>query len=223
MIAETNDYVGEALIGLQVCQELGLPAMVTFASVQASTTYDGYDYVDACRTLADHGATVVGLNCSRGPETMLPLLEAIRSSVDVGVAAQPVPYRTSEAAPAFEALTTGDGLHAFPIQLEPFQCTRFEMADFARRAHDVGVDYIGICCGAGPHHVRAMAEALGRQTPAGGLARDRASSCPGDPARRTPARGHGRLGRESRRVSRPHAAVAVDSRGLRPLPRRRRT
>src|SRR5262245_19963166 len=34
VIAETNDYVGEALIGLEVCQELGLPAMVTFASVR---------------------------------------------------------------------------------------------------------------------------------------------------------------------------------------------
>jgi betaine-homocysteine S-methyltransferase len=166
VIAETNDYVGEALIGLEVCQELGLPAMVTFASVQEATTYDGYDYVEACRLLADRGATVVGLNCSRGPETMLPLLDRIRAAVDVAVAAQPVPYRTSPAAPAFEALTTADGLHAFPIALEPFQCTRFEMADFALRARDVGVDYIGICCGAGPHHVRAMAEALGRTTQA---------------------------------------------------------
>jgi len=166
VIAETNDYVGEALIGLEVCQALGLPAMVTFASVQDSTTYDGYDYVEACRILADHGATIVGLNCSRGPETMLPLLERIRSSVEVAVAAQPVPYRTSHAAPAFEELTSDDGRHAFPIALEPFQCTRFEMADFALRARDIGVDYIGICCGAGPHHVRAMAEALGRETPA---------------------------------------------------------
>jgi betaine-homocysteine S-methyltransferase len=40
------------------------------------------------------------------------------------------------------------------------------MADFARRARDLGVDYIGVCCGGGPHHVRAMAEALGRETPA---------------------------------------------------------
>jgi betaine-homocysteine S-methyltransferase len=165
VIAETNDYVGEALIGLEVCQELGLPAMVTFASVQATTTYDGYDYVEACRILAAHGATIVGLNCSRGPETMLPLLETIRSAVDVAVAAQPVPYRTSDATPAFEELAFDDGRHAFPIELEPFQHTRFEMADFARRASDIGVNYIGICCGAGPHHVRAMAEALGRQTP----------------------------------------------------------
>jgi betaine-homocysteine S-methyltransferase len=165
VIAETNDYAGEALIGLEVCQELGLPAMVTFASVQAETTYDGYDYVEACRMLADRGAAVVGLNCSRGPETMLPLLEAIRAAVDIPVAAQPVPYRTTPATPAFEALES-EGRHLFPIQLEPFQCTRFEMADFARRARDIGVNYIGICCGGAPHHVRAMAEALGRETPA---------------------------------------------------------
>jgi len=166
VIAETNDYVGEALIGLEVCQALGLPAMVTFASVQPQTTYDGHDYVEACRILADAGAAVVGLNCSRGPETMLPLLEQIRAAVDVPVAAQPVPYRTTRATPAFEALESEDGRHLFPIQLEPYQCTRFEMADFARRAREVGVDYIGICCGGGPHHVRAMAEALGRRTPA---------------------------------------------------------
>jgi len=143
-----------------VCKQLHLPVMITFASVQPERTYDGYDYVEACRILAHEGATIVGLNCSRGPQTMLPLLQEIRSAVDVAVAAQPVPYRTSAATPAFESL------RGFPIQLEPFQCTRFEMADFARRAREIGVNYIGICCGGGPHHVRAMAEALGRDTPA---------------------------------------------------------
>ena len=34
------------------------------------------------------------------------------------------------------------------------------------QARDMGINYIGICCGAGPHHVRAMAEALGRTVPA---------------------------------------------------------
>jgi betaine-homocysteine S-methyltransferase len=166
VIAETYDHLGEALIGVDVCKQLGLPVMVTFASVQPRQTYDGYDYVEACRILAHEGATIVGLNCSRGPETMLPLLEEIRAAVDVGVAAQPVPYRTSPATPAFESLQAEDGRHLVPIQLEHFQCTRFEMADFARHARDIGVDYIGICCGGAPHHVRAMAEALGRETPA---------------------------------------------------------
>jgi betaine-homocysteine S-methyltransferase len=166
VVAETFDHVGEALIAVEVCKELGLPAMVTFASVQPTVTYDGYDYVDACRILAENGARIVGLNCSRGPATMLPLLERIRAAVDVAVAAQPVPYRTSSGRPAFESLESADGRRLFPIELEPFQCTRFEMADFARQARDIGVDYVGICCGGGPHHVRAMAEVLGRETPA---------------------------------------------------------
>ena len=50
--------------------------------------------------------------------------------------------------------------------LEPFLCTRFEMAAFARRAHTLGVNYIGVCCGGAPHYVRAMAEALDRTVPA---------------------------------------------------------
>jgi betaine-homocysteine S-methyltransferase len=166
VVAETFDHVGEALIAVDVCTQFGLPAMVTFASVQPETTYDGFDYVEACRILAANGARIVGLNCSRGPATMLPLLERIRATVDVPVAAQPVPYRTSPASPAFESLCCEDGRRAFPIELESFQCTRFEMAEFALRAREAGVDYIGICCGGGPHHVRAMAEALGRETPA---------------------------------------------------------
>jgi len=166
VIAETNDYLGEALIGLEVSQELGLPAMVTLASSRPSTTFDGYDYVEACKILAGHGATVVGLNCDRGPATMLPLIARVRDQVDCAVAAQPVPYRTSEASPTMESLRTEGRGRAFPLALEPFSCTRFEMADFAQAARDLGVNYVGICCGAGPHHVRAMAEALGRTVPA---------------------------------------------------------
>jgi betaine-homocysteine S-methyltransferase len=166
VIHETNDYLAEALIGLEVSLELGLPAMVTFASVQPDQTYDGVGYVEACRRVADAGATIVGLNCSRGPETMRPLLEQIRAAVDCAVAAQPVPFHTTHEVPAFESLTTRDGARAFPIALEPYACSRFEMADFARWAAEAGVDYVGICCGGGPHHVRAMAEALGRETPA---------------------------------------------------------
>ena len=40
------------------------------------------------------------------------------------------------------------------------------MAGFAAAARAAGVDYIGVCCGGAPHHVRAMAEALGREVPA---------------------------------------------------------
>ncbi len=58
------------------------------------------------------------------------------------------------------------GQRAFPTALDPFTHTRFEMADFALAARDLGVNFIGICCGGAPHHVRSMAEALGREVPA---------------------------------------------------------
>jgi hypothetical protein len=35
------------------------------------------------------------------------------------------------------------------------------MADYAVRAREMGINYIGSCCGAVAHHVRAMAEAPG--------------------------------------------------------------
>ncbi|MGH3121743.1 MAG: homocysteine S-methyltransferase family protein [Streptosporangiaceae bacterium] len=166
VISETNDYLGEALIALEVAQELGLPAMVTLASTQPDSTRDGYDYVEACRILAGHGATIVGLNCDRGPATMLPLLTRIRGAVDCAVAAQPVPYRTTPAMPTMESLCTDDTAHAFPLALEPFSLTRFDMAAFAGAARDLGINYIGVCCGGAPHQVRAMAGALGREVPA---------------------------------------------------------
>ena len=166
VISETNDYLGEALIALEVTGSFGLPAMVTLATTQPETTRDGYGYAEACRILAAAGAAVVGLNCDRGPQTMLPLIEQVRSAVDCPVAAQPVPLQTTPQFPVMEALRLPGGAQAFPVALEPFTCTRFEMADFARRARDLGVGYIGVCCGGAPQHVRAMAEAIGREPPA---------------------------------------------------------
>ena len=165
IIAETLGDAGEARIALSAIKQAGLPAMVTFASVH-ETTRDGYTFEEACRMLADAGADIVGLNCSRGPNTMLPLIEKIRRDVSCAVAAQPVAYRTTVAQPTYQVLREPGEAPAFPLSLDPFIHTRFEMADFAVRARDAGVNYIGICCGAAPHHVRSMAEALGRTVPA---------------------------------------------------------
>ncbi len=166
VISETNDYLGEALIALDVIKQLKLPAMVTLASVQRDQTRDGYDYVEACKILADHGADIVGMNCDRGAETMFPIVKKVRQEVSCYVAAQPVPYKTDALHLTFESLHLQEGGQAFPLALEPFLYNRFEMASFARQAAAFGVNYIGICCGGAPHYVRAMAEALGRTAPA---------------------------------------------------------
>jgi len=163
VLGETFDYLGEALIALQVIKKFNLPAMITLFPVHEKTK-EGYPYEEACKILEAEGAQIVGLNCARGPDTMLPVIEKIRKNVHCYVAAQPVPYRTTKEQPTFQSLKERGHGRAFPLGLDPFIHTRFEMADFAQNAQKLGVNYIGICCGAGPHHVRAMAEALGRKT-----------------------------------------------------------
>lgn len=51
-------------------------------SVNNSTT-DGVPYPEACRRLEEAGACVVGLNCTYGPTTMLPLMREIRQACKV--------------------------------------------------------------------------------------------------------------------------------------------
>jgi betaine-homocysteine S-methyltransferase len=170
VIGETFSWLGEAIAATEVIKAAGLPAVITLAVHRHPETREGDSPADACRRLKDAGADVVGLNCSRGPATMLPLLGDIRRAVDGHVAALPVPYRTDEQEPSFQSLSD-DGAAAlpggrpFPTALDPFTCNRYEIAEFARAADELGVRYLGVCCGAAPHHIRSMAEALGRTPP----------------------------------------------------------
>jgi len=171
IIGETFSWGEEALIALDVIKQAGKPAVITLAAHQQPETREGWSPAEACRRLEERGADVVGLNCSRGPQTMLPLLKEIRAAVTGHVAALPVPYRTDEQEPSFQSLRdpatpAAPGGRPFPTALDPFTCTRYEIADFAREAWELGIRYLGVCCGAGPHHIRGMAEALGRTPPA---------------------------------------------------------
>ena len=168
VIAETFSWMGEALLALDTIRAAGLPAVVTFAVHRDGTMRDEVSPEDACRQAEQAGATVVGLNCIRGPQTMLPLLERVRAAVSCEVAALPVPYRTTEAEPTMQALRDPgrNGEQAFPTALDPYTCTRQELGEFAASALALGVRYLGVCCGAGPHHIRAVAEAVGKTPPA---------------------------------------------------------
>ncbi|MFQ5993889.1 MAG: homocysteine S-methyltransferase family protein [Acidiferrobacterales bacterium] len=171
IIAETIAYHGEARLALDAIKSTGLPAVITLAVHREGKLRDDMSVEDGCQRLEQAGADVVGLNCARGPDTMLPILERVRASVSCHVAALPVPYRTTAEQPTFQSLqdpvcaSVLEG-RPFPTALDPFQCSRYEMAAFARKAYDMNIRYLGVCCGAGPHHIRAVAEALGRQPPA---------------------------------------------------------
>jgi betaine-homocysteine S-methyltransferase len=171
VVAETLSWLGEALVATEVINATGLPAVVTLTAHQDPDMREGVSPAEACKRLEAAGADVVGLNCSRGPETMLPLLEEVRRAVSVHVAALPVPYRTTQEQPSFQSLedprwTEFPAGRPFPTALEPFTCNRYEIAEFARAAYELGARYLGVCCGAAPHHIRSMAEALGRTPPA---------------------------------------------------------
>ena len=174
IIAETIPWVGEAEIALDVMKHAKLPTVVTLAVHREGLLRDGFTPVEAAKRLADQGADVVGLNCARGPRTMLPLVKEIRAAVKTHVAALPVPYRTTPEEPTFQSLTERDAQctrcipdgRPFPVALDPFQASRYEIADFGREAFGANIRYLGVCCGAGPHHIRALAEALGRRPPA---------------------------------------------------------
>ena len=168
LIGETFSWTEEALIALEAMSATGLPTVMTMTILHEPETREGPSAAETCKRLADAGADVVGLNCSRGPATMLPLLAEVREAVDCHVAALPVPYRTTDEMRSMQSLRDphGGDVRPFPTALDPFTCTRYELGDFAREAHALGVSYLGVCCGAAPHHIRAVAEAVGRTPPA---------------------------------------------------------
>ena len=172
-IGETFYYAEEAFSALDAIKESGLPAVITVAPMGENKMRDGWSIVDTCKTLEDRGADVVGMNCFRGPNTMMPYLKEIREAVSGHMAALPVPYRTTDTQPTFFNLDDNNrpAVHAphgrpFPTALDPLYCNRYEIRQFAEDAWQADIRYLGVCCGASPVHIREVAEAMGRKPPA---------------------------------------------------------
>lgn len=157
-ICETLHYVGEAVLATKAIKQAGYPAMVTLTFKGSEQSLDGHGPEEVARILIGEGADIVGANCGRDPAHMLPIVEKMRKGVNTGyIAAQPAAYRTREDIPYFM------GRPEFPLELDPLTLTRGEMAAYAVRAREIGVNYIGACCGTVAAHIRSMAEALGRK------------------------------------------------------------
>ncbi len=158
VIGETFSYLGEALIALERGKLTGLPVVITMSFEQPDArAYEGDSVADCARRLVDAGADVVGINCLRDPARTLPLARAIREALPTArIATQPVAYRVTDERPDFTAAPE------FPLALEHMTLSRQEMADYALEAREIGVSYIGSCCGSVANHVRAMAKALGK-------------------------------------------------------------
>jgi betaine-homocysteine S-methyltransferase len=156
IIGETFSWLGEALLAVERAKKTGLPVMVTICFENKDQTAEGKNAVDAAKALLDAGANIVGMNCLRPPEHTLPAMEQMRKAVDGYLACQPVGYRTPKEKPDFTSLPE------FPYALDPLQLTRKEMGDYALKAREIGINYIGSCCGSVAEHVREMARVLGK-------------------------------------------------------------
>ena len=173
IIGETFYFAEEAYTALEEIKKSGLPAVLTISPMGENIMRDGVSVIDTCKELEQRGADVVGMNCFRGPNTMLPYLKEIRKVLKCHMAALPIPYRTTKDQPTFFNLDYTNGCtcpaphgRTFPTALDPLYCNRYEIHDFAKIAHNLGINYLGVCCGAAPMHIREVAEAVGRVVPA---------------------------------------------------------
>ncbi len=156
IIGETFSWLGEALLAVERAKKTGLATMVTICFENKDETAEGKNAADAAKTLLDAGADIVGMNCLRSPEHTLPSMEKMRKAVDGYLACQPVGFRTPKETPDFTSLPE------FPYGLDPLQLTRKQMGDYALQAREIGINYIGSCCGSVAEHVREMARVLGK-------------------------------------------------------------
>ncbi|MDE2925744.1 MAG: homocysteine S-methyltransferase family protein [Acidobacteriota bacterium] len=158
IIGETFWRFGEARLCLEVIKKhTSVPAMITVSFRGGGKTEDGYSPAECARILTDEGADIVGTNCMRDPERTYPIIEAMREATGVYLAAQPVAFACTDRIPWFTANP------AFPDRLERTLLTRYELGEFAPRARDLGVDFIGGCCGCIGSHILEMARGLGKK------------------------------------------------------------
>ncbi len=159
LIGETFAWLGEARLCAERARTTGLPVVVTMAFEEEPVAREGESAGECARVLVDSGADVVGVNCLRGPVKLLPIAAQMREAVPAPIACQPVAYQTPPGRPDFTSLPE------FPFSLDPLQLPRAAMAEFAVKARELGISYIGSCCGSVAVHVRAMAQALGKVQP----------------------------------------------------------
>lgn len=101
--------------------------MVTM-NVSPQGSREGVPAIECARLLAAEGASIVGVNCDRDPQALLPIAALQRKNTDTYIACQPIGYLTSDTGRAFT------DLDCFPLALDSRQLTRFEMARFAEQA-----------------------------------------------------------------------------------------
>ncbi len=54
----------------------------------------------------------------------------------------------------------------FPLELDCKLCPRKEIFNFGKKCKELGIQYVGLCCGNAAHYTRSLCEGLGKTTAA---------------------------------------------------------
>jgi len=170
LLCEYFEHIEEMEWAIEECLKTKLPVAASMC-IGPEGDMHGVSAADCAVRMAKAGAHVVGVNCHFDPFVSLEALKKMKAALDEAslspyLMCQPLAYLTPDAGKQGFI-----DLPEFPFGLEPRLCTRWDMHKYAREAHELGVRYIGGCCGFEPYHVRALAEELieerGGKSPAG--------------------------------------------------------
>ena len=155
-IIETMADLAEAKAALLAARENSeLPVFVTMTFAEDGRTFLGTTPEVAALTLSSLGADVVGINCSLGPASLAPLVEAM-----LPWATCPVMVQANAGLPRME-----DGVTVFDVAPR-------EYCEAVAGMLDAGVTVVGGCCGTTPDYIAGERALLAGRTPAPRRVRD---------------------------------------------------
>lgn len=155
LILETFVALEEAVAAVRAAKgSASVPVICTMAFGKGGRTVMGVSGEQAVAALLQEGADVVGANCGSGPEDMLSAISQMRQAQSGALLiAQP-----NAGAPRL----VGDNT--------VFDATPEEMAEWALRFVEAGVNIVGSCCGSNHLHTAAIAQAVKGRPKRGGTA-----------------------------------------------------
>ncbi|XP_022108462.1 betaine--homocysteine S-methyltransferase 1-like [Acanthaster planci] len=164
MITEYFEHVEEIVWSIESIQKMcpGMPICATMC-IGPEGDMHGVSTGECAVRMAKAGADVIGINCHFDPDIVLAGLKLMKEALTKAgykkhLMAQPLGFKTPDA--------TKQGfidLPEFPFGLEPRILTRWDCHKYARDAYELGVRFIGACCGFEPYHVRALSEELAKE------------------------------------------------------------
>ncbi len=136
----SDSYEAKAAV-LAAKERTSLPVIVTTVYDQKGKMLTGGNVDSTVAMLEGLGVDALGLNCSLGPDLMIPMVERM-----VEVASVPIVVNPNAGLPRTEG-----GKTVFDVGPEEF-------SDIMSKIADMGVQVLGGCCGTTPEHIRLTKE-----------------------------------------------------------------